>query len=180
MKSDLNRILGFCEVGTDERPAAQHWARRLRWVMLFVVLLTIPAFYLELAAPDPRLRHVGSLLYLFVAAAFACHFLWMSRLVHDRWNYFKRNWLDLLILLGAALSLAGSYGDWSALEWTLRLGYVALIFVRIVLFLIPLLTPSGILPVIALGALMLAFSGAVFIGWSRTSTRMRTGCGSHL
>lgn len=111
MKSELNRILGFCEVGTHEQPAAQHWAHRLRWVMLFVVLLTIPAFYLELAAPDARLRHAGSLLYLFVAAAFACYFLWMS---------------------GSCMSagiIAGSYGDWSALEWTLRLGYVALIFV---------------------------------------------------
>src|SRR5688572_6079832 len=109
MPVDLYRVLGLRGVGDHENAVARRWENRLHWVMFGVVLLTIPAFYLELAASDEWWRQLGSMLYLSVSMAFGLHLLWMSGLVQSRWSYFKYNWLDGTIFLGAFASLFGSY-----------------------------------------------------------------------
>jgi voltage-gated potassium channel len=162
MSTELTHVLGLAGVGAHESAAAQHWEKRLHWPLVGVLLLTIPAFYLELVAPDPASRWIGWSLYLLVAIAFAAHSLWMSHVGKHGWEYLKRNWLDVLIAFGALMSLAGTYGAWSPLEWVLRLTLVGLILVRLLLSLRRLFSPSGIAYVLILGAAMLALAGAGF------------------
>jgi voltage-gated potassium channel len=132
------------------------------WVMLSVVLATIPAFYLELAATDASLRLLGSWFYLLVFVAFTARLAWLLRPVDRRRPVLKSHWLDILIAVGAAGNLAGSYGAWSALEWVLRLLFVVLVLARILKSLRHLFSPTGTIYLLGLGAAMLALSGAGF------------------
>jgi len=138
------------------------WEQRLDWVMFAAVLLTIPAFYLELAGPEPIWQRAGTALYVVVFLTFASYLAWLWRRVGNNRAFFARHWLDVVIATGAALSLTGSYGNWPSAEWILRLGFVAVVLARILLSLRILFSPHGIVYVLALGAATLGFAGAGF------------------
>lgn len=148
---------------------------RWRWALFGALLATIPAFYLELAAADPRLRLVGWLLYLATFVVFSSFLTVRGRHARNRAGFIKRHWLDALIAVGAAGSLLGSYGAWSALEWVLRLGFVVLIVARILLSLRRLIPPAGMIYMLALGVAMLALAGAGFYWLEPTVTTYADG-----
>jgi len=160
--TELTQLLGLRGVPPHENAATHEWANRLRWPVLAVVLLTIPAFYLELAGADGTLGRIGWVLYLVVAAAFAAYLGWMLHLCHHRKEYLRRNWLDIAIAFGAVASLAGSFGDWSPLEWLLRFLLVLFVLARILLSLRGLFSPTGTVYVLGLGAITLGLAGAGF------------------
>lgn len=140
------------------------------WLTFAAVLLTIPAFYLELAAVDPRLRTLGLFLYAFAAVLF-CARLGVA-LKHSRRTseFLVKHWLDVLIVIGAVGNLAGSYGPWSVTEWILRMLYVVIVVARIVSSLRNLFSPSGAVFSIGLVSIMLGFSGAGFYWLEPTVT----------
>lgn len=73
------------------------------WLMFAVLLLTVPAFYLQLDAVEPAWRKIGAALYAFVAAAFLVDLAYRRRVRrdHDRiWNI----WLDAALIVGTAAS----------------------------------------------------------------------------
>lgn len=148
--------------GTAADSARHKKAAIWNWVMFSTVLATIPAFYIELAAHDPRLRLAGLLLNASVLTVFA---LRLGYLLHGATSlrlFLRRNGLDLAIATGAAGSLAGSYGTWSTFEWVLRLLFVALIVARILISLRRLFSPTGTIYMIGLGAGMMLVAGAGF------------------
>lgn len=133
-----------------------------RWSMFGVVLVTIPAFYIELAGEDGRLHQLGWSLYLFVFAAFALHLARVRCSAPTHRQFLRTHWLDLLIAAGAAASLAGSYGGWSPVEWLLRSLFLALIVARIMMSLRHLFSPSGMVYLVGLAAVTLGMAGAGF------------------
>jgi voltage-gated potassium channel len=141
----------------------QHQAPRLlRWLLPLVLVLTIPAFYLELAATEVPLHHLGRSLYAIVFVAFALAEGYAIRHTR-RWPiYFRRHWLALLVTLGAAANLVGSYGNWSPAEWVLRMLFVGLVLVYFLHALRVLFSPDSVYYIIALGGATLALAGAGF------------------
>jgi voltage-gated potassium channel len=146
------------------RPALPPSLRRglLHWLMFTILLLTVPAFYLELDAVDPTWRHAGALLYALVAAAFFFDLTFRRRIHrdpdHDRkWSI----WLDAAIVVGAAGS-ALSGGAWSETEWGLRSVLLIVIVLRLLVFLRRLFSAHDIVYLLGLGAGMLALAGGGF------------------
>jgi voltage-gated potassium channel len=132
----------------------------LHWIMFAVLLLTVPAFYLQQAATDPIWMYAGAALYGFVALAFLLRALYERhiRRGHQKLHHLG---LDLLIIAGTAAS-ALALGSWSFQEWVLRCALAAVILLRLVIFLRRLFSPDGIVYLVALGVGMLAMAGAGF------------------
>ncbi len=160
--TELPAILGAGGVPPHDSALAHKWEVRLRWVMLGVLLLNIPAFYLELTSPSLRAGRIGSALNLIVGLAFVAHLALLTRLSRQPLALLKRNWLDGVVAAGAALSLLGSYGNWSAVEWALRVAFVAAVVMRILLALRHFFSPTGTMYMLALGAALLGMAGAGF------------------
>lgn len=140
----------------------QHVEKTLDWVMFAFVLLTIPAFYLQLAGDSIALQRLGSVLYLLVFAVFACDLAWMARRGSRRPGLWRGHWLDGLIAAGSALSALGSYGNWSTPEWVVRALFVGIVLARILMSLRILFSPHGVVYVLGLGVATMAFAGAGF------------------
>ncbi len=132
----------------------------LHWVMFAILLLTIPAFYLQLDAVEAVWRRTGSLLYAFVSLSFLLDLVYRlhSRRDRDRpWNI----WLDAALIVGTAGS-ALSPGSWSDAGWALRSALLIVIVLRLIVFLRRLFSPHDIVYLLGLGAGMLALAGAGF------------------
>jgi voltage-gated potassium channel len=175
MISEFFQIHRVGELPPHEDALTHLWHRRLYWVLIVAVLLTIPAFYLEAIGPQLQARRVGWLLYLLAAIGFT---VYMGRLLHlckHRREFLRRHWLDSAILLGIVAGLFGTFGNWSALEWVLRLALTGLIALRLALLSKGLLSPSGTLYILALGFITLAISGAGFYWLEPTITSYADG-----
>jgi len=146
-----------------------------RWTIFCVVLLPIPAFYIELAATDDRLRRLSASLHLFVFVVFVLYLFWAWHSAPNRRQFLTRHWLDLLIAAGAAGSLAGSFGAWSTTEWLLRSLFLALILARIMMSLRHLFSPSGTIYLFGLAAVTLGLAGAGFYWLEPTVTSYADG-----
>ena len=134
--------------------------RMLHWVLFAVLLLTVPAFYLQLAPPERIWPYAGAALYGCVAVVF------LLSLIHSRrpgrgQQSEHHVALDLLIVAGSAAS-ALAVGPWSPEEWILRCALAAVILLRFVIFLRRLFSPDGIVYLFALAAGMLALAGGGF------------------
>ncbi len=132
----------------------------LKILMPGALLLSIPAFYLVLAGPWLMHRHVGSGLYLAVAAMVAADLLIRTR---------THGWHDGVVTLnamfffGAVLNAWPGYPPWSVVEWTLRMAYCGIVFLRLSMLLGEYLVPRRLLYVVALAIAVLAVAGAGFL-----------------
>ena len=141
----------------------------LHWLMFAILLLTVPAFYLQLDAVEPVWRRTGSLLYAFVSLSFLLDLAYRlrGRRGRDRdrdraWNI----WLDAAIIVGTGIS-ALSPDSWSHIAWALRAALLLVIVLRMLVFLHRLFSPQHIVYLLGLGAGMLALAGAGFY-WLET------------
>jgi voltage-gated potassium channel len=132
----------------------------LHWLMFAVLLLTVPAFYLQLEGGGALWPKIGGVLYGLVAIAFVFDFVNHR---HDRHNRDRALtlWLDAALISGTAIS-ALSFGAWSPVEWTLRSALLLVVVLRMMLFLRRLFTPHNIVYLVGLGAVMLGFAGGGF------------------
>ena len=103
------------------RSSHKHHKDLWHWVMFCLMLATVPAFYLELAAINLQFQHIAKYIYVLVSAAIS---LWLAHAYyrqHTRQKFFSHYGLDLLIGLGAAVTaIYGSQNTWSLTEWILR------------------------------------------------------------
>lgn len=162
MQKDLRHRLGMAGVPAHDNPAAHLWEHRLQWVMVLAALLAIPSFYLEGVATSSSLNILGGELDQLILAVFSGELLWMLYLSHHKWLYLRTNWLNLLIILGAAVSVAGWDVEWLPLVRLLRVTYIALIVARLMASLRRLFSPNAIPYVLMLGLVTLGVSGGVF------------------
>lgn len=149
-------------VPPHDEPEAYVWQRRLHWLMVGVALLAVPAFYLELATPQGVLHRLGQVLDAFILLAFSLEFMWMLHLTRQRVTYIGYNWLNLLIILGAAASLIGVESEWLPLARLLRITYVSLVLVRALGAMRNLLSPTAVPYLLGWGVITLAMAGAGF------------------
>jgi voltage-gated potassium channel len=150
--------------GVDPRDAPAV-LRAWRWIhrLLFAFsLLAIPAFYAELTAGTPTLLEAGRILYACMFAGFAASLAWLLHLSRKPKQLLLRNRLDLLVLFGAAASVAWGRNPWSSLEWVLRMVFMCVVAARIVLSLRSFFSPNRLFFLLISGALLLTFAGAAF------------------
>jgi len=159
---DLHRWCGMGGVPPHDAHRAYLWEHRLHWVMIGVALLSIPAFLFETTATTESLKLFGFSLDLFILLAFSAELGWMLLVTHQRIKYLAHNWLNLLIVLSAAASIAGWHEEWISLGRLLRVTMVVLIMVRIVGSLRNLFSPTAMPYLLGLGMVTMALAGVGF------------------
>jgi len=158
----VRRVLGMGGVPPHDNPEAYQWERRLHWVMVFVALLALPSYYLESVYASGPWHLAGRGLDLLIFLAFSAEFLWMLHLTRQRRLYVLYNWMDLLIIGAAFLSLWEVSLDWLPVIRVFRLVYVTLIFARAVAGLRELLAPASVPYLLGWGVLLFGAAGAGF------------------
>jgi voltage-gated potassium channel len=133
-----------------------------RPALILALTLSIPAFYLLLSGPNPVFRHVGSMLY-----AIAVIFMLLDIFLHKKTMRHSRamrqeSALDIVICLGLLASAWPTMLPWSPAEWELRLGFCALVFLRIAMLLSKLMAPRHLLQILGISTVLLALAGAGF------------------
>lgn len=156
------KLIGLGGVPPRDNPRAYYWERRLHWVMVGVALLAIPAVYLEEISTSPVLRLVGTYIDEFLFLAFSLELVWMLHVTTQEMRYLKRNWLDVVIILSAAVSMFGWATEWVALARLMRLALVALLLTRVLGSMRSVIAPHGLPYVLGFGMVTLALSGAGF------------------
>jgi len=162
MTRNFRVFIGMGGVPPHDNPEAYVWERRLHWVMVGVALLALPAFYLELTSKSELLKYIGRVLDAIILTAFTAELVWMLRLTRQKSIYVLHNWLDLLIIFGAAISFVGVEGEWIGLFRLLRLAYVSLLLARVLGALRNLYSPTAIPYLLGWGMVTLALAGAGF------------------
>ena len=155
-------LLGMGGVPPQDRAEAYVWERRLHWVMVAVALTVIPEFYLQATASQGALHQLGIALDVLILLAFSLEFVWMLRLTRQRLTYIGYNWLNLLIILGAAANLIGVDAAWLPLVRLLRIAYVTLVLARALGAIRNFLSPTAIPYLLGWAVVTLALAGAGF------------------
>ncbi|HUW51589.1 MAG TPA: potassium channel family protein [Sulfuricella sp.] len=162
MEIDFRCWMGIGGVPPHDDPSAYLWERRLHWIMIGVALLSIPSFLFEATIQAGPLHQLGLSLDFVILAAFSAELLWMLKVTRYPQQYLLRNWLDLLIVIGAAVSLTGWQWEWIPLARLLRVAVVMLILVRFLGVLRNLFSPTAMPYVLGLGMVTMAVAGAGF------------------
>ncbi len=162
MQKDLRHLLGMGGVPPHDNPRAYDWEKRLHWIMVGVALLAIPSFYLKDIAAVAELRLRGWELDALIFAVFSAELVLMLSLAHQRRLYLQRNWLNLVIVVGSGLGLAGVGLGWLPLVRLLRVFYVGLILARLLASVRSLLSPNAIPSLLLLWLVALTVSGAAY------------------
>lgn len=158
----LRHLVGVGGVPPHDNPHAYLWERRLRWVMMGVALLALPSYYLETAYATGPWHWAGRGLDALIFLAFGAEFAWMLHVTRQRRLYVLHNWLDLLIIGGAFVSLWEASLDWLPVVRLARLMYVTLIFARVVAVVRELLAPASVPYLLGWGVLLFGAAGAGF------------------
>lgn len=148
-------------VPPHDSAAAHVWEKRLHWLMVGIALLALPAFYLDVTR-NAALHWLSRSLDLFILLAFTTELLWMLKVSRLRAHYLARNWLDVLIIISAALSVIGASAGWVPLVRLLRLTYVSLMLARSLGAMRNLLAPGAAPYLLGWGVITLALAGGGF------------------
>ena len=154
--------MGMGGVPPHDNEITYIWERRLHWVMVAVALLVVPALYLQTPAKQGLLYQLVVGLDIFILLAFSLEFVWMLYLTRQRLTYIGYNWLNLLIIFGAAVNLIDVESDWLPLVRLLRIAYVSLVLARALGAIRNLLSPTAIPYLLGWAVLTLAMAGAGF------------------
>lgn len=158
----LRRVLGMGGVPPHDNPTAYLWERRLHFLMMAVALLALPSYYLETAYATGPWHWAGRALDALIFFAFSAEFLWMLHLTRQRRLYVLYNWLDLIIIGAAFLSLWEVTLEWLPVVRLFRLAYVTLVFARAVAAARELLAPASVPYLLGWGVLLFGAAGAAF------------------
>ena len=171
----LRQWLGMGGIPPHDNPLAYIWERRLHWVMVVVALLALPAFLLDTVFASSPLVRIAYLLDLFIFLAFTAEFIWMVGITRHRGSYILNNWLDLLIIIGSAGSIAGIESEWMPLARLLRVAYISLILLRTLGSLRNLFSPTAVPYILGWGVITLALAGGGFYWLEPTVTSYSDG-----
>jgi voltage-gated potassium channel len=156
------RWLGIAGVPPHDAPRAYAWEKRLHWVMLAFALLAVLSFQLLEVEQDARLRAFGRIAEITVFLAFSAELLWMLAITQQKLRYLLGNWLDLLIVFAAFLSVTGYEAEWVASGRFLRLAMVGMVLARAAAEIRTLFTPGGLPYVFGFAVLAMLVAGAGF------------------
>jgi voltage-gated potassium channel len=156
------RWLGIAGVPQYDGARAYVWEKRLHWVMLGFALLAVLSFYLVEVERDPQLRRVGRWVEISIFLAFSAELMWMLWLTRQKLRYLLGNWLDVLIVCAAFMSVAGYDAEWVALGRLLRLAVVGMVLARAAAEIRSLFSPGGLPYVFGFAVIAMLVAGAGF------------------
>lgn len=153
---------GISQLSADDSTGVAQWERRLRWLEIFFLFLTIPAFYLELSSGEAHSTQLGRWFYGLAGVGTLATLFLLSRLAPHPLRFIRGNWLMLLIALFALANLIPTEVPWTGWEWFLRGSLAILGFFRLALFFGSLITPGSLPHVFLLALGVLAAAGLGF------------------
>jgi len=153
--------VGLGGVPADDNTTARGWQDRLHWVMVAIALMSVPAYLLSTSELDPVWHDVASVLDFVILVAFVLELVWMLKVSSFPLHYLLENWLNIVIIAGAAAAAFGAATEWIAVVRAMRAGVAVLVVVRTaagfrVLFTrrgAPMLLGIAVLTILVLGAL---------------------------
>ena len=153
--------VGLGGVSADDNGVALRWQNRLHWVMVAVALMSVPAYLLSTSELDAVWHDVASVIDFVILAAFVVELVWMMKVSSFPLRYLLENWLNVVIIAGAAAAALGAATEWIAIVRAMRAAVAVLVMVRTaaefrVLFTrkgAPMLVGIAVLTIVALGAL---------------------------
>ena len=153
--------VGLGGVSADDNEIARAWQDRLHWAMVAIALMSVPAYLLSTSELDPVWHDVASVLDFVILIAFVLELAWMIKVSSFPLRYLLENWLNVVIIAGAAAAAFGAATEWIAVVRAMRAGVAVLVVVRTaagfrVLFTrkgAPMLLGIAVLTILALGAL---------------------------
>ena len=165
--------LGLGGVASDDNARAHYWQRRLHWVMVVIALTSVPAYLLSTADLDPIWHRIASLLDFVILIAFVAELVWMLYVSSFPLRYLFENWLNVVIIMGAAAAALGAATEWIAIVRAMRAAVAVLVVVRTatefrVLFTrrgAPMLTGIAFLTMLGLGGLFFWLDPAIKSFW---------------
>jgi voltage-gated potassium channel len=122
--------IGLGGVSPDDNAIALHWQRRLHWIMVAVALMSVPAYLLSTADLHPLYQQTASLLDFVILVAFVAELLWMLHVSSFPMRFLLENWLNVVIILGAAAAALGAETEWIAIVRGMRAAIAVLVVVR--------------------------------------------------
>ena len=163
MQPRVNRHwLGIAGVPAHDLPSAYAWEKRLHWIMLGFALLAVLSFYVREVERDPQLGQVGRWVEIAIFVAFSAELLWMLSVTRQKLRYLLGNWLDVLIVCAAFLSVVGYDAEWVAWGRFLRLAMVGMVLTRAAGEIRTLFSPGGLPYVFGFAVLAMLVGGAGF------------------
>lgn len=158
----LSSWVGMAGVPPHDEPSAYAWEKRLHGIMLSFALVAVVAFYLVEVETQPQLRAIGRLLEWAVLLAFAAELLWMLAVTRQKVRYLLGNWLDVLIVTAAALTVTGYDTDWVAVARLLRVAMIAMVLARAFTELRTMFSPGGLPYIFGFAVIAMLAAGAGF------------------
>ncbi len=153
----------FGRAGEGRFPLTQQFiAWFSRPVLLFGLVLSIPAFYLLLIAQTDATRLMGHGLYAFVALVILFDTAWHWKIHRNGHRRSGKMMLDVAIVIGCVISSFPSAAQWGVIEWLLRLCLCAVILLRMATLVLQNMKPSSLVKLILSALLMLSSAGAGF------------------
>jgi voltage-gated potassium channel len=154
--------IGLGGVTAEDNPRMHLWQQRLHWVMVVIALLGIPAYMLDSAQQSPLSHRIAGYLDMFILAAFTAELVWMTAISSFPVRYLSENWLNFVIIAGAAAAVLGSDTGWIAVVRAMRAAIAVLVLVRTATEFHVLFTRRGAPLLLGAGVITILLAGAVF------------------
>ena len=124
--------------------------------------MSVPAYLLSTSELDPVWHDLASVLDFVILAAFVVELVWMMKLSSFPFRYFLENWLNVVIIMGAAAAALGAATEWIALVRAMRAAVAVLVIVRTATGFRVLFTRSGAPMLLGIAVLTMLMLGALF------------------
>lgn len=154
--------VGLAGISPDDNPTARGWQRRLHWIMVAVALLSVPAYLLSTADVGPGWQAFAWALDFVILTAFSAELVWMMWLSSHPFRYLFENWLNVIIILGAAAAALGATTEWIAIVRGMRAAVAVLVVARTASEFRVLFTRKGAPMLVGIAVLTILILGALF------------------
>jgi voltage-gated potassium channel len=154
--------VGLGGVAADDNAVARRWQERLHWIMVVVALLSVPAYLLSTSELDPFWHEFASVLDFVILAAFVAELGWMLKVSSFPLRYLLENWLNVVIITGAAAAALGAATEWIAIVRAMRAAVAVLVIVRTAAEFRVLFTRRGAPMLLGIAVLTMLVLGALF------------------
>lgn len=154
--------IGLAGISPDDNAKARAWQARLHWIMVGVALLSVPAYLLSTADVGVFWHGVAWVLDFVILGAFTAELVWMMWLSSHPFRYLFENWLNVVIILGAASAALGAATEWIAIVRGMRAAVAVLVVVRTATEFRVLFTRKGAPMLVGIAVLTIMILGALF------------------
>lgn len=154
--------IGLGGVAPDDNARALGWQHRLHWIMVAIALMSVPAYLLSTADINPLWHRIASVLDFVILAAFVAELVWMMWVSSFPVRYMLENWLNVVIIIGAAAAAFGAATEWIAIVRAMRAAVAILVVVRTATEFRVLFTRRGAPMLVGIAVLIAMGLGALF------------------